>query len=319
MDAKAKELAQQVQETKEGITPKQLEDLINADIQQPNQAAAEPAPAPTPSAPAVTPAQAEPAQGQPDVLNLIPEKFRAGDVPTSLSNIAKSYADLETELKKQKDETANLNKLVQSFIEKGPEASPAPIPTPRDADVDDQTFFERPTEAVKKIAAQMAAAQIIAYHAATERQKYVEAFKTSHPDFESYREDIMAILKTRPDLDKDERNLPMVYELGKKRYVERMSMMRRELGLESTPTPTPVSTVDVDAIKKAAYQEALANITDQINKRKAASGIQGASSAVTPDTRVQPRVKEQALSPDEQIMQDMLNSGPKKLSLNLGE
>lgn len=315
MDAKTKELAKQVDENKEGITPEQLKALLEAEAPTnvpTQQAAVEPAPAPTPSAPAGTPTNVDPTLGQPNVLDLIPEKFRASDVPTSLSNIAKSYSDLESELKKQKDETAQLNKLVQSFIEREPVQQSQQV-QPKPVEVDDSEFFERPTESAKKIAAQMAAAQIIAYHAAVERQKYVESFKASHPDFENYREDIMAILKTRPDLDRDERNLPMVYEMGKQRYNARMSTIRKDLGLESQQSQP--SSVDIETVKKLAYEQALAKITEDLNKRKAALGIQGASPAVAPNARIQPRVTEQQLSPDDQLIQDMLNSGPKKLML----
>jgi hypothetical protein len=161
----------------------------------------------------------------------------------------------------------------------------------------------------------MAAAQIIAYHVQQERQKYVEAFKAQNQDFERYREDMMAILRARPELDKDERNLPIVYELAKQRYATRLAAMRNDLGIQQSQASQPTPPVDMDAVTKAAYLKARDDILAEIENRRRASGIQGSSSAVTPEVRVQPRVTEKELSPDEQIIQDMLNSGPKRLTL----
>jgi hypothetical protein len=332
MDAKAKELAEQVLATQQGITPEQLEALLMAGEPNPAPAApaqtpVEPAPAPAPPAPAAPAAPTAPAPGEPNVLNIIPEKFRANDVPTSLKNITKSYSEMEDELRKQKDEVANLNKLVQSFIEREPApyapplAPPTPVaqvPAQGQAEVDDAAFFEKPTEAVKKIAAQMANAQIVAYHVAQQRQAYVSDFKAQHPDFDNYRNEIMEVLRIRPDLDRDERNLPIVYELGKQRYTQRMASMRRELGLEpARPAGQPAAQtpVDMDAITKAAYDKARDSIIAEITQRRSVQGIQGSGPATSLDARVQPRVKEQPLSEEDKIIQDMLNAGPKKLTL----
>lgn len=331
MTDKAKELAKQVLDTQEGITPEQLKALIEAEqgkapaAQPTPQAAAEPASAPAPQAPVGQPAApAEPTLGQPNFLDLIPEKFREKDVPTSLGKITKSYSELEAELKKQKDEAANLNKLVQSFMAKEPTYAPTPVappmvPAPGGEEVDDASFFERPTDSVKKIAAQMAAAQIIAYHVQQERQKYVEAFKLQQPDFDRYREDMLAVLKARPDLDRDERNLPLVYELAKQRYAARLNAMRTDLGIQSQLPPQQPQAqqpnVDVEAVTKAAYLKARDDILAEIEARRRASGIQGAAPAVSPESRVQPRVMEKEASPEDQIIQEMLNSGPRKLTL----
>jgi cell division septum initiation protein DivIVA len=322
MDTKAKELAQQVMQTQEGITPEQLKALLDPGTAttQPTptqQPAVEPAPAPAPSAPAEPAAPAAPAQGEPVDLSLIPEKFRSKDVPTSLKNITKSYSELEDELRKQKDEVSNMQKLVQSFIDREPSYAPPagapPVAPP--ADVDDAAFFEKPTESVKKIAAQMANAQIVAYHIAQQRQAFVEGFKQQHPDFEGYRPDIMEILRARPDLDRDEKNLPLVYELAKQRYQQRIATLRKDIGIAGPQPTTPTTPQDADAIRAAAYEQAKNEIIAELTQRRAASGLQGSSPATSPNDRVQPRVKEQPLSDEDKIIQDMLNSGPKVLKL----
>jgi len=319
-NAVAKQLAQQVLETNRGITPEQLKALLEAEVSPTPptptpQATVEPAPAPAPQAPAAQPVKTEPAQGAPNVLDLIPEQFRSTDVPTSLQKITKSYSDLESDLKKQKDEVANLNKLVQSFINREPEPSIPQMAQPPAGEVDDSQFFERPTEAVKKIAAQVAAAQVLAYHTTLQRQKSIDTFKAAHPDFESYREDMLAILRARPDLDKDERNLPMVFELAKQRSAQKMADLRQQLGLQPPAAVPTAPVVDIEAISKIAYEKARDAIIAEITQRRSASGIQGGSPPVTPEDRVQPRVTEKVLSAEDAILQEMLNSGPKKLTL----
>lgn len=335
MTDKFTELATQVQNSKEGITPEQLKALLEAEMHPAptQQATVEPAPAPAPQAPvgtpAATPAPAvapapapaapapEPTQGQPDFMSLIPERFRSKDVPTSLSNITKQYSELETDLRKQKDEVANLNKLVQSFVEREPAAPPTQVQPTQVEDVSDEGFFEKPTENVKKIAAQMAQSQILAYHMMQEKKKFVEGFKAQHTDFETYREDMQAILRARPDLDRDERNLPMVFELAKQRYNSRMSAMRKELGLDTQTTPAhvePAPKVDIEAIVKAAYAKAAKDLADGIEARRAASGIQGTSPAVSPEVRVQPRELNQPLTPQDKLIEEMMGSGPKRYS-----
>lgn len=322
MDTKAKELAQQVMHTQEGITPEQLKALLDpgTTTTQPvttQQPAVEPAPAPAPPAPTAPAAPAAPVQGEPVDLSLIPEKFRSKDVPTSVKNMTKSYSELEDELRKQKDEVANMQKLVQSFIDREPSYTPAAPaqPVPVAPDVDDAAFFEKPTESVKKIAAQMANAQIVAYHIAQQRQAFVDGFKAQHPDFESFRPDIMEILRARPDLDRDEKNLPLVYELAKQRYQQRIAAIRKEIGVAGSQPSTTQTPQDPEAIRAAAYEQAKNEIIAELTQRRAASGLQGSSPATSPNDRVQPRVTVQPISDEDKIIQDMLNSGPQKLKL----
>lgn len=205
---------------------------------------AEPVIAPVPPASPVTPAPtAEPVVSNPISQDFVPERFRGVDVQDSVAKMTKSYTDLEAELKKEREERAKLDSIIQ-----GVPAVPASVaePTPTtdfptniignaaEGEVDDSMFFDKPTESTKKVASQVAAAMLIAYHNAlsesSKRIQYIEAFKASHPDFTDYKEDIALILKSRPDLDKRVENLPIVYEMAKARYRSRLDKMRKELG-----------------------------------------------------------------------------------------
>lgn len=324
-----KDLEQNVEDRKTGLRSadelKAFFDGVTGNTAPEQAPAAEPAPAPAlvPTAPPEpapvaepTPAPPEPAKGEHNVMDLIPEQFRDKDVPTSLGKITKSYADLQAELTKQRDELANMNRLVKSVMEKEPQYVPQqPVATGPADDIEDSAFFENPKEAVSKMAARIAATQILAYHTAVQKQAYVDNFKAQNSDFENYREDIVAILRARPDLDKDERNLPLVFELAKQRKVQRLVEMKTQLGIQVPPS---APALDLETIKKEAYESAMKAITEGIAKRQAASGIQGGSTPVQPNTRVQPRVTEKPLTAEDSLMQELLNSGPKKLTL-LGE
>jgi len=305
--------------------PKQLAALFGSVGTTPNappqQTPVEPATAPIPpSAPAVPPVEpvpqapappTEPVRTEPNILELLPEKFRDKDAATSIQKITKSYSDIEAELQKQKDELAQMNKLVQSLSQPSstPQIPAAPTAPGIGDDVDDTQVWEKPKESVIKLASKVAAAQILAYHELQERVKYVEAFKQSHPDFDSYKEDMMVILRSRPDLDRDYHNLPAVYEASKARYSQRLSEMKSKMGLE---TPAPPPPINVEEIERRAYEKARKAIEDEFAKRQAASGIMGSGTPVSPDARVTPAPPAKPKSVADQVIEDMLASGPKK-------
>ncbi len=326
-DKTIQDLEKQVQDTGMGLhDPKQLAALFgsvgtNAQPAPPQQTPVEPATAPIPpSAPAVPPVEpvplapvppAEPVRIEPNILELLPEKFRDKDAATSIQKITKSYSDIEAELQKQKDELAQMNKLVQSLSQTSPAPHiPAAAAPGIGDDVDDTQVWEKPKESVIKLASKVAAAQILAYHELQERVKYVEAFKQGHPDFDSYKEDMMVILRSRPDLDRDYHNLPAVYEASKARYSQRLTEMKSKMGLE-TPTPAQPS-INMEEIERRAYEKARKAIEDEFAKRQAASGIMGSGTPVSPDVRVTPAPPAKPKSVADQVIEDMLASGPKK-------
>jgi hypothetical protein len=256
----------------------------------------------------------------------MPEKFKDVDDVTSTKKLVKSYADLEAELKKEKEERGNLDRMVQNLST--PPVSTEPVvpivPTVEDEDVDDSLFFEKPKEATmrvsKKVASEVAAAMLIAYHnaltEASRRVQYVEAFKAQTPDFNEYREDIASILRARPDLDKKAENLPMVYEMAKSRYRARLDKMRKELGVAPVE-PTPPAPIQVTMTNEELVEKAKAAIIAEIQKRKAASGITGGVPPQSPTERGTPVVTLTPKTPEDAIFEEMRDSGPKQLSLNI--
>lgn len=332
------ELAKQVIDTQMGLSSK--EDLeayfdalgIGPTQQQPEIPAAEPASAPqsapaapTPSAPAQAPtpepAKTESQQEKPVDMSFLPEKFRDKNIVESAKKIAKSYAELESELKKQKDELGNMKKLVDSLTQR-----PAETPMPGDVsldDIDDSLFFEKPKEVISNVAKRIAAQTIMQYHAGMERAKYVENFKAAHPDFELLKDEILTILQTRPDLDRDPANLPLVYNMAKESRAKKIAALKAQLGLQQQTQPqSQAPQIDVNKIREEvardvtadAIEKAVAKVLEDIRKRKGASGIQGGTTPMSPDQRVQSQT-EVPKTYDEIVLEEMLQSGPKKLQL----
>ena len=321
------DLAKEVLDTQEGLkSVDDLKTLFETPRPQPAvapavpQQVAEPTPAPTAVAPTVTvPPTVEPPKGEPDVLGLVPEKFRDKDVQTAIGKFTKSYADLEAELKKEKDERANMQKIIDSLAAPKPSVTPS-IPLPTEEAFDDAAVFEKPVEVITKIAEKIASQKVLQYHADNERAKYIENFRAQHKDFDQVRPEMMEVLAVRRDLDSDQRNLPIVYELAKQLKAKKIADLRASLGLAASqpvaqPTPTPAP---VPEDREKLKEELLEAIRSELQKRKAASGIQGGSTPVNPTDRLQPAPTQKTLTPEEAILAEMLASGPKKLAIDLG-
>ncbi len=318
------DLAKQVIDSQEGLVS--VEDLKTFFDDKPqainpvNQVAVEPVPAPAPQAspePPVVPT--EPVVSKPIIPNSVPEKFRDEDAMASLDKISRSYVELEAELNKEREERVKLDGMLQNLSGTPLETlPPTPVGDFDQEEVEESLFFDKPKEATKKVASQVAAAMLIAYHnsltEASKRVQYVETFKTQHPDFADYKEDMAAILKARPDLDKRVDSLPAVYETAKVRYRSRLDKMRKELGVsEPTPIPQPKPTLTDEQL----IDRAKTVILDELKKRKAASGITGGTVITNPVDRVQPVVTTKPKTPEDLIFEEMMGSGRSKLSIEL--
>lgn len=325
------DLAKQVVDSQAGLMSVEdlkvfFEDTPTAAPSPTNQTTVEPANAPAPQAPAVTPAAtAEPAVSQPNILDFMPEKFRDADPKTSIEKLTRSYAELEAELMKEREARAESDRMIQNLSSPQPTVDMPPMGPIEGQqnleDVDDSMFFDKPKEATTKVATQVATAVLVAYHnalsEASKRVQYVNEFKAARPDFNEYREDMAAILKLRPDLDKRVESLPVVYDLAKARYRARLDKMRRDLGVTATSTPTsPVQPTTQPIDESKLIEKVTAAIVAEINKRKAASGFTGAT-PVSPTDRAAPTVTQTPKTPEDEVFDEMMGSGPKKLSLNL--
>jgi hypothetical protein len=234
--------------------------------------------------------------------------------------MAKSYTELEAELKREKDERTNMQKIIDSYTAPKQTAQPS-ITVPQDEDIEDAQFFEKPKDMVTKIAERIAAQKVLQYHNDMERARYIDAFRQQHPDFDQMRGEILEVLAARQDLDKDQRNLPIVYQMAKQLKMKKLDDLRSSLGLTNTPTqpvvpPTQpvVPPIDMDKLK----EELLEAMKAELQKRKSASGIQGGSTPVSPSDRLHPEPNQKPMTPEDQILSEMMNSGPKKLAIDLG-
>lgn len=281
------------------------------------------------------PPAAQAGEGEPkidDVLGLVPEKFRDKDVRSSVEKMGKSYTELEQQFQKQQEEVARLKEFVDSYMApKRPDAPMTQQPIPRvgapigeeSQSFEDVDYLERPGEVIPKVAEAVAKKlvdqgiqnfyQYLIVEA--QRQKILGDFKQAHPDMDTYVKDMQDIVAERPDLNKSLDSMPLVYEMAKRRYQKRIDDMKSQLGLQqSTPgaAPTNQPTANVDV--KAQLRQALKELVEENQKRKAASGIVGGSATTTPGQRTDDTLREKPMTEEEQIFEAMMKSGPKSLS-----
>lgn len=257
-----------------------------------------------------------PATGQPvDVLTHIPEEFRDKDVPTSLGKMTKSISETRSAMSNQAKELQELRDLVESLRqpasavphEPQPHRADQPQEDP-DEDIDDSMIIEKPKEMIKKLAqreaARIAIAALTQYDTAARRERAIEAFRTSHPDFDGLRDEMGAVVKEYPQLNRDPNALPKIYDLAKKRAEKKMEALRVSMGATSTPIN------EEEIIAKAVDR-----IKQEVAKRRSASGTLPAGQGVSPDQRVTSPQRTIQKTPDEQLFDEILNSGPAKLTI----
>lgn len=319
------DLAKQVIDSQEGLMS--VEDLKTFFDDKPqatnpvNQVPVEPVTAPTPQASTEPPVIiTEPVVSKPTIPDFVPDKFKGGDPATSMERMARSYVELEAELNKEREERTKLDGMLQNL---STPTLDTPVTSVGDFDqdeVEESLFFDKPKEATKKVASQVAAAMLMAYHTqlteASKRIQYVEGFKSQHPDFADYKEDMAAILKSRPDLDKRVDSLPIVYETAKARYRGRLDKMRKELGV-TEPIPQVQPTSKSTLTDEQLIERAKTAILDELKKRRAASGITGGTAITNPTERGQPVITEKPKTPEDKIFEEMMGSGRSKLSIEL--
>lgn len=186
-----------------------------------------------------------------------------------------------------------------------------------DSDIDDAIIIEKPKENIKKLAQREAARIVIAaltnYDSSARRERAIEAFKATRPDFDGLRPEMSKIVKEFPQLNRDPDALPKIYELAKTRAAKKNQELRTGLGLDQ-----------MDALKKEiqelkaqsgmTVEQAKAKLLEEIKKRRSASGTLPASSAISQDDRATMSSKTTPLTPEEKQFDDILNSGPARLA-----
>ncbi len=320
------ELEQLVTDTQLGLaSDKDLMALFEDEVPaaQPVQQA-QPAPAvvePQQAPATAQPASAEkPVEGEPNPLDFIPEKFRDKDVPTSVAKMSKSYDDLEAEFRRQRETVNKLEGLVRGLAETRP-AAPQPVQVPAaqvepEEEFDDASYLEKPKETITKTAQREAAKIVVtalkSYHEYKTRQQAVEDFRRAHSDMDQYRDEMLTVIKDRPDLDQNPNALPMIYELAKQKASNKLSTLRTSLGVPDNP---PITHEEIQRLIDEGTKKKMAEFLEEVKKRKNASGTLGGGTPTPVIQRGQETSRETPLSPEDQLFQDMLASGPKVLKL----
>lgn len=297
----------------------------------------QPSIAPTPVE--TTPPVVEATKGQANLLNLVPEKFRAEDEAASLNKMVKAMQEQEAELTRKSQELSQLQNVVQELA-KSPRAEYRPIaptqPTVQPVKVetpveepDDLGFLDQPVastktivtkiinELVPEIVKQISVEQIKDYDTFATRRSTFEKFRADHSDFDQYKSEFAEACSLHPEWDRAIDGLSKLYDFAK-------VLAKARGGAAVTPTPAvtqPTPTIDIEKLKAdiraeveaSAVEKATQNLLAEIKRRRAVAGIVSSSPASTPAERsiIQPRTE--PLTPEEKEFQDMVDSGPKVL------
>jgi len=317
--------------------------LLFADTEQiaqdapiPTQPTIEPstAPAPAESAP---PAE-ETVQGQANLVDLMPEKFRDKDEAASLQKMLKAMQEQESELTRKSQELSQLQNVVQELSRPREEYQPKQQVTSQPAgqpvkaaelevEVDDLTFLDSPVanskaiaeaaarKVVEEVSRRVSVEQIRDYDTFSLRRSTFEKFRSDHKDFDSIRAEFAEACRIHPEWDNDIQGLPKLYDFAK------TLAKARGVTTDATPSTIPVPAtpaVDMAALRAqiiaeveaSSYVKARQAITDEIVKRKAAAGIVATTPWQTPEQRVTLQARTTPLTPEEQAIKDMVDSGP---------
>ena len=299
----------------------------------------EPSNAPAPVEPA--PPVGETAKGQANLMNLMPEKFKDKDEAASLQKMLKAMQEQESELTRKSQELSQLQNVVQELSRpteipryqpapqpqrQAPEAQPQGVTVP---EVDDLSFLDSPVTNSRAIAEAVArqVAEEVARRISTEhirdydtfsmRRSTFERFRSEHLDFDNLKAEFSEACRLHPEWDNDINGLPRLYELAKTLATARRS------GQPSTIGGQNMQNIDVEKLKAeiraeveaSSFDKAKQAIKEEITKRKAASGILSTNSSTTPQDRSAPSTRKIPLTREEQIMQDMIESGPKTIDI----
>jgi hypothetical protein len=261
-----------------------------------------------------------PASGSPGIpATGTPAPAYSGDVPPPQGNIGASDAETKVALAQQADEIRQLKELVETLRQ------PAIDPTTQrtdpnadpDDDIDDSMIIEKPKEMIKKIAQREAARTVILglthYDTQSRRERAIEQYKSTHPDFDSLRPAMAQVVRDFPQLNKDPNALSRIYELAKQRVTKQGEELRTSLGLNEMDSLRK-EIQDLKAQSGLTIEQAKAKLLDEIKRRRSAQGTLSGSPAVSVDTRTIPSQRTVPQTEEDKIFDDMMASGPSKLS-----
>jgi hypothetical protein len=243
-----------------------------------------------------------PASGSPGIpATGTPAPAYSGDVPPPQGNIGASDAETKVALAQQADEIRQLKELVETLRQ------PAIDPTTQrtdpnadpDDDIDDSMIIEKPKETH--------------YDTQSRRERAIEQYKSTHPDFDSLRPAMAQVVRDFPQLNKDPNALSRIYELAKQRVTKQGEELRTSLGLNEMDSLRK-EIQDLKAQSGLTIEQAKAKLLDEIKRRRSAQGTLSGSPAVSVDTRTIPSQRTVPQTEEDKIFDDMMASGPSKLS-----
>ncbi len=261
-----------------------------------------------------------PATGSPGIpATGTPAPATSGDVPSPQGNIGASDAGTKAALAQQAEEIRQLKELIETLKQpvQEPQTTKTDPTADPDDDIDDSMIIEKPKEMIKKLAQREAARTVILglthYDTQSRRERAIEQFKSTHADFENLRPAMAQVVKEFPQLNRDPNALSRIYDLAKQRATKQGEELRTSLGLN-----------EVDALRREiqelkaqsglTIEQAKAKLLDEIKRRRSAQGTLSGSPAVSQDSRTTTAQRTVPQTEEDKIFDDMLNSGPAKLT-----
>lgn len=328
---KIQELVDRVHSGLELISDEDLNVLFEEteQVAQSDPTKIEPTPTPAPNPADATPPVVKVGDGQAELLNEIPDKFREKDNATgSIKKMVKANQDLEAELTRKSQELSQLQSIVNEISRKPLSIPNTPVRTEEPTKVepeeviDDATFFDKPTDntvkLIKKYAPQIAKEILVAglqhYDTYITRRQVLDRFKSEHSDFDNFRSEVVEVCKEHPEWDNDVASLPKIYSAAKEKAIAKARALN----------PQVANTLDIEKLKAdiraeledSSVEKARLKIIDEIKKRKAAAGILTSGSPVNVSDRLKGQPKATPMTDEEKIFDDMLKSGYKGLDIN---
>lgn len=173
------------------------------------------------------------------LLELLPEKFRGEDLAGSLKKLSSAYGESESTLGAKDQELAQATRILKGLGQRyaptpttppaapvGPEAAPAAPGAPQlhpeeekalNAILQNVDILEDPVTPLKnvyllakRVAQSEADQRVLHYDAVRQRVDQFNRFKAEHPDLDSYRNEMLEILRENPHLDNPE-SVELVY------------------------------------------------------------------------------------------------------------
>lgn len=230
-----------------------------------------------------------------------------------------SSLQISKDLQLTKEQLGQLSTVVQELLRRSQmpkQTAEANQPNPLD-EIDDQVIIESPRDAILKMIdirlKSILPAAFVEYDTAVSVRANLDRFRADHSDFDELRPVMRQIVAENPAANDNPASLPRIYEEAKKRKEAALIAMRKELGVQPTPsTPTPATTATPQPSVEDLIQKVEAKLREKINQRRNASGTLSATQTapVHPTDRQAPKTVNKPKTEAEAMFDDMMAAGP---------